>query len=218
MSELLPSTYLVFDTETNGFVPDDKLFVLQYGYLYVKDGAEAGHGATTLRMPPDEVLDEGAVNVHGLTREVLATQGVDPETATKAMHRLMESVMSEGGYFVGHNIQYDIKAVSRMFKRYKLPLIDIPGYGRMMDTGLIYKANKCDCRRYKGEDLWKYYSRVGGLRIKGLKWNLDAALEEFKLSMEKRGNHDAGEDCRLTNVLLQHMMKQAWAEKLLAGK
>jgi DNA polymerase III epsilon subunit-like protein len=213
---MIPDNYLVFDTETSGFGSDD--WVLQYGYYQRMEDGNAVSGEITLNVPESVSVSSEAEAVHGITRAVMQERGIDPEVGTKAIRDLLQAAMDSKMCLVAHNMQFDVRLIGQMFTKFNLPSLCIHLYDKILDTGLLYKAKKAGVRRRPGEKIWDFYTRVGSLRIKGLKWGIDVLIDEFKLGLEKRGNHDAGEDCRITGQLVEYYRKQTWVDDVLAGK
>jgi DNA polymerase III epsilon subunit-like protein len=221
----VPDSYLVFDLETNGFVPQEDLYAVQYGYCLVQDRDVVQTGAIILNIPQNAKLEQGAVDVHGISRHRMDTEGVCPKMATELMHSLLQRVKDANASIVAHNIKYDVNGIERMFERYGLEPMNIPAYSRVFDTGVVYKASKLmktdrwcnDAKRRPGEAMWNYIARVGGIRAKGVKWNVDTAIEELKIPLEKRAAHDAGEDCYYTHRILETLREQEWVPQLLGG-
>ena len=73
----LPSTYLVFDTETGGTdLYSDR--ILEFGFCFVIDNVVKEKMSFLVKRPRDFVITEGAFKAHGITHELLEREGVEP--------------------------------------------------------------------------------------------------------------------------------------------
>jgi len=108
--------YIILDTETTGANEQDR--VIQLGYLVL--------GAPEIELhnelnSSDVPISYGAMEVHGITQEVLI--GKPPCTQTQAYKRLLELNMPEN-YLIIHNAPFDITMLQKEGFDVKMRVID----------------------------------------------------------------------------------------------
>lgn len=212
----VPNTYLVFDTETQHF---ENAYTLQIGFCQVEDGQVKACDSLNVIPPKDLEISQSAIDVHGLTREHLEKTGADPKAILPYVRDLIMSY--ETGWLMGQNLGFDQRAINNTLIAEGYDPIDFTPFN-IMDVGGVFKAY-----RLKTEWGWgaravrkdisiaDYFKFIMSQRIRGLKWNLDLCMEVFEVEADKRGDHDAGEDCRLTHLVYQKMVERGIVKEML---
>lgn len=205
----LPDSYLVFDTETSGVnVATDR--ILQLGFLVVSDGVPEQEYAFYVRRTRDDVaIHPGAFAVHGISYELLASEGVDPDEALRSVVDLFTTARGQGRMIVGHNAaSFD----APMFER-ECALVGNPfrfDIDLFLDTGMIVKAAQLGVDYIPDRvSLKAWYRRIADIRAPGVLWNLDRFCTS-NFGLVKQGSvkaHDAGGDCVLAHRLFEELKK-----------
>lgn len=212
-----PTTYTVIDTETSHFANS---FVLQMGFCQVQDSKVTNMGSFNIIPPEDVVIRPGAIKVHGLTREVLVKTGV---AASEILPTIRETIEFFGeNWLMGQNFRFDTTALNSTFAKMGMPALDFEQM-KFIDVGVTFKAFRLmtewdwgdRAKRPFGKSLGDYFKYINAQRITGLKWNIDFCLEWFELGEAKRDAHDAGEDCRLTHLIYDAMLKKGIIQEML---
>jgi DNA polymerase III epsilon subunit-like protein len=63
-------------------------------------------------------MSAAATAVHGLTAERVATSSVSPPVALDEFVAVVRRVLDSGGTVVGHNVQFDCRAINATAKRW----------------------------------------------------------------------------------------------------
>jgi DNA polymerase III epsilon subunit-like protein len=213
----LPCDYLVFDLETLGFDPARDMIV-QLGFCLVRD-CEVVHdlwdtdsSAMILKWPAEcfEGRD-GAINVHGITPEKSAAEGVDPDEVFGIVEDVVAYANKEGMQFCGHNLfAFDHGFLKRaMSDRGKK--MDI-SQDSLIDTAMIVKAMQLGMKPDVDERAYSYYARVKQFRARGVYYNLDRhCVKRFGLDakhgVDPDAAHDAGYDCWMTHLVVEELNK-----------
>jgi len=188
------------------------MHAVQLGWCLVDKLKLVTNETVEIMLPPGASLSEGAVDVHGLTREHLQEEGAPPEVVFQEFGRHLKALLGKGVTLVGHNLlRFDTNVLDLSFKRYGIDL-RLFCMSPIIDTGLIFKARNNRLKRTKTENIWEFGKRIAGLRVHG-KWNLDFCLQHFGIEYT-RLLHDSGEDCSLTRMLLQAMLDNNWLEDI----
>ena len=211
----LPNSYLVFDLETSGFnhsprggqKPD---VVVQVGIAAVNNGELVDRQAVYIKRPPG-TMHGSALEVTGITDEILAEQGVEPEGVYPTVVRLLQLYRDSGAMFVGHNmIGFDIPFLEADLRRHGFDFEF--QRNEYIDTGMMFKAAQTRHSPGVGEDLTAFFSRIRDIHSRS-KWNLRLAVETFGVDIKHGLNmdeaHDAGFDCLATHLLLCTLREQA---------
>lgn len=219
-----PHTYTVIDTETHHF---KNAFVLQFGVCQVVDDEIVGTHSLNVIPPPHIEISESAVEVHGLTREKLEKTGSAHEDI---LPEIRETVIQLGqqGPMMGQNFTFDTRALNSTMKHAGLKPIDFDVM-EFIDVGVTFKAHRLQKEWNWGDKarrladggtmgLHQFFRYIADQRIRGLKWNIDFCMEWFKVEADARGDHDAGEDCRLTHLIYQKMLEQGIIEEVLFAR
>ena len=147
-TEVSLTRQIVLDTETTGLSADHGHRVIEIGCLEVVNRRISGK-TLHFYLNPERDIDEGAIAVHGLTRERLADE---PKFADVA-DRLLEFVA--GAEMLIHNAPFDLSFLDAELARVKRPafatyvrgVVDTLAMGRELHPG---KRNSLDalCDRY----------------------------------------------------------------------
>lgn len=111
---------IVLDTETTGLEPSDGHRIIEIGAIELIDRRRTGR-KLHLYINPDRRVDDGAIEVHGLTNEFLA----DKPRFVEIVEEFNDFV--RGAELVIHNAEFDIG-----FLDHELSLLD-GQYGQMTD-------------------------------------------------------------------------------------
>jgi DNA polymerase III epsilon subunit-like protein len=203
----LPDNYVVFDTETTGVRPSFD-YVLQYGFCFVIERRQVDSFAQIIKRRHAIPLTSRAVEIHGITPERMAYEGVDPSAVVPSITNTFEAYRQKRFMFVGHNLMaFD----APLFERECLGL-GVPFQFRddeVIDTGMLVKAAQLKLRFHPGETLGCFYRRVSGIIARGVFWSLDKhciktyALDKCGVDCDKA--HDAAVDCQLTHHLFEKL-------------
>lgn len=206
----LPDTYLVFDTETGGFSPQQDRIV-QAGFCFVRGHKLVDRFGFYIHRP-DYRMSDGAINVHKITHEKLAAEGIPVADAVPLLVQTLSDWRKGGGMFVGHNmVNFDAPFVeyeSAIFRNeFKF------GPNEIIDTGMLVKGALLNMEfRNDQEDMRSFYKRVSEVRARGVHWSLDRycydAYDLGKYGVARDNAHDAAVDCELTHWLLQELYKR----------
>lgn len=98
--------YLIFDTETGGFDITKEAWTSFAGVIVNQD-LEIVHGFYTLLNDPKKELTDKALEITGLSREILAESGVPVATAKPIIQAMVDRV--EG--VIAHNVPFDRKVL-----------------------------------------------------------------------------------------------------------
>lgn len=114
---------IVFDTETTGISPKDGHRIIEIGALEIINNMPTG---VTYRqfINPERKIDAGAMRVHGITDEQVATEPTFAEIVDEWLEFIQDSPL------VAHNASFDIN-----FLNHELSLIDYPPLtNKVVDT------------------------------------------------------------------------------------
>jgi len=207
--------YVVIDTESNDWAASGGI-VIQLGWCVVTNGEVADSGHLNVKPAPWLHITEGAYKTHGISFEKLAATGEDPAVVFEdvLLKRLLRFSMEKNYWLVGHNITFDMAAIANTVKEFSLAPIDFDGLP-IIDTAALVKATQIpDCYRRKGELITDFYKRILGKRIKGLKYNLDFAMDKYAID-HTRGKHNAEEDCVCTHRVLKALNRLNTTQTIL---
>lgn len=148
MAETAVHRQIVLDTETTGLSADHGHRIIEIGCLEVVNRRISGK-SLHMYLNPERDIDEGAIAVHGLTRERLA----DEPRFADVVERLLEFVA--GAEILIHNAPFDLAFLDAELARLKRPpfatyvhgVVDTLAMGRELHPG---KRNSLDalCDRY----------------------------------------------------------------------
>lgn len=209
METWLGDGYTVIDTETTG-VDRTRDRILEVGVARVPgDLAEAHIVVDPLVPVPDEIT-----KLTGITQAEVDAVGWDP---TKAMAWLDRQV-NWNGALVGHNfLGFDLPFLIA-WARWGLqePLAARLASACVVDTGAMFKGWRLGLRPLPDEHITAYCTRVLGMRVAGLKFNLATACETFGIDVSDVQAHRAGGDVIATARLLDAMLPlfREWSSTL----
>jgi DNA polymerase-3 subunit epsilon len=114
--------YTVFDTETTGLHPAEGDEIIQIGATRIVNGRLLRHECFDQLVKPQVRLSPGSIQVHGLTRELLAGQpGID--VVLPRFHAFCADTV-----LVGHNAAFDMRFLQlqeqRTGVRFEQPVLD----------------------------------------------------------------------------------------------
>jgi DNA polymerase III epsilon subunit-like protein len=223
-----PDSYIVFDTETTGLkVAFD--YIVQIGHLSVENRIprqpvetvldwtrcdRASHGDIRQRLyeTEDDLRKQG--RAYKFSYDRIAAEGVDPVAVLEIYHSLFKQHQDAGCYFLTHNgVRYDTQIVKHHFRRFLNMDFEFDN-AKMIDTGLMEKAQQLGLLIHEGESLPSFYDRVSKEWGKGVYWSLDKhCIPKYKLD-EKHGldiknAHHAGFDCLVTHLLLEEFRERS---------
>ncbi|OQV12790.1 hypothetical protein BV898_12917 [Hypsibius exemplaris] len=118
---------MVLDTETTGFppgAPPENILAWTYCrmlelafHIYRSDGTIHSKEAYLIKPDFDFPIPEGALRVHGITKERATADGLDLTTVLEIFHQQLAGV----SVVVGHNIQFDVKILLAEICRSGIP-------------------------------------------------------------------------------------------------
>ncbi len=222
---VLPRSYLCIDTETTGVDTHSDLIV-QLGHCLVLHGEAAPeHNAETLldwtREPGvDQVwlrdrlarvkaqVESKPGAIYPYTYSLLAERGQPPREVLQDYLALLDDTRAAGYPLVAHNgWKFDVALLRNHFKRWLGQDWDL-GLDEMFDTGAICKASQGGLYPDSTDSIKSFSLRVAEVRLKGVFWNLTAAMERYglfvKYGMDKAKMHGAAQDCLCCHYLLEH--------------
>lgn len=140
---------IVLDTETTGLEPKDGHKIIEIGCVEMIDRKLTGNNYHQY-IQPDREIDEGAMEVHGITPEFLA----DKPRFAEIMDNFMTYV--EGAELIIHNAPFDIGFLNHELKQAKSTWQSVNKHCEVIDTLVMARnmfpgqKNNLDalCRRY----------------------------------------------------------------------
>lgn len=111
---------LYFDTETTG-LDAEKNAVIQVAMIAEIDGKTAGTLELKIKPRPTDEIEEEALKVHGMCREMLDTF-MDPDEAHKKISQFLGKHVNRFNkndkfYPAGYNVAFDLEFMSSFFKK-----------------------------------------------------------------------------------------------------
>jgi len=168
--------YLFFDTETAGFNGP----ILQLAWILTdEDGDVLESSNELLRHSIEFEINEKALEIHGITKEMCAENGLD---ATFLLNALL-SKMADANKIVAHNLAFDWDMVSKDRTRYNV-------------TDPMPAHEKVFCTMKATTDICKLPNQNGR---SGYKWPKLQELHVHLFGDEFDGAHDALADVRATS-------------------
>lgn len=216
--------YLVLDTETNDFTNNGGQ-AIQIGWCVVQGRKVVDSGHVNMRPPPGLVMSESAQKTHGLSLDYLHQHGEDgAETLRDVVDERLLWFVRELGYAVlGHNLQFDIEAISNACAAHG---VSAPGWAgfELIDTSMLVKADRLrsdwahvanqPIYRVHPETTVEFFKRIRGMWVKGLKYNLDLSLERYGIDLARQA-HNAEEDCIATHLVFEALRDRNALQELL---
>ncbi|MYM62337.1 DNA polymerase III subunit epsilon [Pseudomaricurvus sp. HS19] len=140
---------IVLDTETTGLEPSQGHRIIEIGCVELVNRRLTGRHYHQY-IQPQRVVDEGAIEVHGITNEFLADKPVFAQIAAEFFQFI------EGAQLVIHNAPFDIGFINHEFARLKPALTPVAEICSVVDTLVMARQkhpgqkNNLDalCKRY----------------------------------------------------------------------
>lgn len=140
---------IVLDTETTGLEVTQGHRVIEIGCIELKDRRPSGRSFHRY-LQPDREVDPGALAVHGITNEFLATQPRFADVADEFLGFV------EGAELVIHNAAFDVGFLEAELRRLERPVKMLTELCGVLDTLLLARRlhpgqrNSLDalCKRY----------------------------------------------------------------------
>ena len=141
---------IVLDTETTGLEPSQGHRIIEVGCVEIVDRRLTGnHFHRYVR--PERDIDEGAIEVHGITNEFLADKPLFAEIADELLEFL------RGAELIIHNAPFDVGFLDAEFKRCRKSFRSITDDCKILDTLVMAREkhpgqkNNLDalCKRYE---------------------------------------------------------------------
>lgn len=190
--------YLVWDLETSGLTPGfDK--INEIGLVVVRDG-EVAHTQSWI-LNHGIKLEEFIINLTGITQEMVDAGRVPDEA-----HREFLAFFDEGLPNMTHNgWRFDMpflfgEVAEDLREKYRLPMVE-----NMIDTAVMYKAQKLNMARGEGEMFHMWAQRVMNVIAKGVKYNIPLCCDELGISKDGVTMHRACADALLTSQIYQKL-------------
>ena len=196
---ILPSTYICFDIETSGLSFDND-HVIEIGYIFVKDSVPLSSNSTLIKMPYGKYISKTITRITGISNYDLDTLGIPVDKALDWFKKIVDNDYP----LVGHNIfRFDQPFLKNTASRYQHPLKDLLTINRLVDTAAIYKGQKMGLPQQENEAHIAYASRVLDQRVKGLKYNLKVACDDYQVETRDVRAHRAAADVLITHRLYE---------------
>ncbi len=203
----LPSTYLVWDTETGGAdIYEDR--IVQFGFCFVMNGEVCDRMSFYVKRPLDFKMHPKALAAHGITVEKLQAEGLEPAEAFGIVHQLFTNWRAAGHMFMGHNVM----AFDTPMFELEAKLLGLPWHfneNEQIDTGMIVKGTRLPFYINDNDSLRSYYVRVSEVVRRGLFWSLDRyCIDAYNLhahGVDPKAAHDASNDCYATHCLFKEL-------------
>ncbi|MFN3832241.1 MAG: exonuclease domain-containing protein [Allorhizobium sp.] len=115
-------TYVVFDTETTGLLPDQGDEIVQIAAVRIVNGKRVKSEVFDLLVNPGRPIPASATAIHGVSNAMVA-DAVSVQDAVRQFHRF-----AEGAVLVAHNAPFDMEFLYRREKevgvRFLHPILD----------------------------------------------------------------------------------------------
>lgn len=148
--EKKPIRQIVLDTETTGLEPQDGHRIIEIGALELIERRPTGKHFHRYLNPEREV-EEGALQVHGLSNEFLQ----DKQRFGEVAHELLDFI--EGAELIIHNAPFDVGFIDHELNLFNDEIGKVQDYATILDTLILARElhpgqrNSLDalCRRYE---------------------------------------------------------------------
>lgn len=149
---------IILDTETTGLYPEKGHRVIEIGCLEMINRRLTGNHLH-LYLNPERDIEQGAVNVHGITESFLADKPLFKDIAETFIHFV------KGAELVIHNAPFDIGFLNHELKLTGNSFLSLDQYCSVVDTLTIARHkhpgqhNNLDalCRRYQVDNSNRQY-------------------------------------------------------------
>lgn len=195
--------FMVFDTETTGFVPDDVdvkefeefPFPVQLAWAVFDYEGRLIKERDFVLLQPTEIPQEAA-KIHKITTEKMKEVGVDPIP----VYEEFVSDLKSAKYLIGHNLEFDDKVIKAEFHR------------RGLKPSLLSKKRICTMKKFKkfcdipfASGTGTKYPKLSELAVCAFGAKLDPG--KFKI----KGGHHGMVDVRVTAKCFFEML-HSWEE------
>lgn len=141
---------IILDTETTGLEPAEGHRIIEIGCVEMVNRRLTGNNFHRY-LQPDREIDNGAIEVHGITNEFLQ----DKPRFAEVVEEFLEFV--KGGELVIHNAAFDVGFINHELQRVNPALGRIENYCTVLDTLILARKmhpgqrNSLDalCKRYE---------------------------------------------------------------------
>lgn len=115
-------TYVVFDTETTGLLPEQGDEIVQIAAVRIVNGKRVKNEVFDMLVNPGRPIPASASAIHGVT-DAMVKDAISVQEAVRQFHRF-----AEGAVLVAHNAPFDMEFLSRREKevglRFVNPILD----------------------------------------------------------------------------------------------
>ncbi|MCV3768017.1 exonuclease domain-containing protein [Rhizobium sp. TRM95796] len=115
-------TYVVFDTETTGLLPEQGDEMVQIAAVRIVNGKRIGSEVFNLLINPGRAIPRSATAIHGVT-DAMVLDAVSVREAVRQFH-----LFAEGAVLVAHNAPFDMEFLTRRERelglRFVNPILD----------------------------------------------------------------------------------------------
>jgi DNA polymerase-3 subunit epsilon len=118
---------IILDTETTGLEPREGHRIIEIGCVEMIDRRLTGNNYH-IYLQPDRVIDDGAIEVHGITNEFLA----DKPRFSEIVDEFLEYI--KGSELVIHNAPFDVGFINHEFEKVSPRYGTVADYCTVLDT------------------------------------------------------------------------------------
>lgn len=141
---------VVLDTETTGLNPQEGHRIIEIGCVEVVNRRLTGKRFHAY-INPERIIDDGAIEVHGITNEFLEDKPVFANVVKDFI------AFIQGGELVIHNAPFDVGFINYEFSLLNNGIGTVTDYSKVFDT-LTYARKKHPGQRNSLDALCKRYS------------------------------------------------------------
>jgi len=200
-----PKNYIVWDIETTGFSPTDDR-ITELGVIMVNEGEIINKRSWLLNY--GAVIPEKITEITGITKEMIDKDGVEPAEALSQFLDLFVTQNSVDPHVTHNGLKFDIpfmcEALTRDLK-YTSINFEAEINNQMIDTAMLYKAQKLNMKQQWNETFLEFAKRVSNIRAYGVKYNLKLCSEELEIDTSKIDFHRATGDVLVTNEVYKKL-------------
>lgn len=208
-----PDSYVVWDLETTGFDPKT-CKIVEVAALKIVNGVVTESYSAILNHNID--IPAEASNIHGITKEKAAAEGIDPEVG---ISKLLDMIYEAPANVTHNGIRFDIpfleETVSQLIESQtgRAPQGEMPNIRNMnievfaaiknktIDTAAMYKAQKLPLAQLWNETFYEWALRAMNVRAFGLKYSVSVCCDALGIDRSAITLHRAGGDVELTNEI-----------------